>query len=101
MTIIWSVLLAFWRYIPWVFIAMMAFLSFRKRPDSRSLLMQTIGSAAMFLLGIIRWAVGIVVGWATSSSAEPQSVTIIFEFLMFAALTAFAIGYCLERFRRK
>jgi hypothetical protein len=94
---LWLLFITFWRFLPWIAVAMMAGLSLHRRKDSYSLLLQAAGAGAMFLLGIVQW----MFNWLFSSA--PKILVggeYVFGFLFFIALSAFALGYCIERFRR-
>ena len=94
---LWSLLIAIWMYLPWVAIAMMAALALHRRKESQSLLLQAAGASALFLLGVVHW----LFNWLFSSAASIRiGGDYVFGFLEFVALAAFALGYCVERFRR-
>ena len=98
---IWSLMAALWSYLPWIAIGFMAGLAFRKRRESRSLMLQAAGACSMFLLGAAQW---IVVDFLlVFFRATPGVISFsrnIFSFLLFVALAAFAVGYCAERLKR-
>ena len=102
MSAVWSFLITFWQYLPWIAIALMAGLALRKRTDSRTLLLQAGGAAAMFVLAMAQWViVELLMRGLKASSNWIDGGNYVFGFLLFVALCAFAVGYCLERFARR
>lgn len=105
MHMVWSLMFTLWYFLPWVAIGFMAGLTFRKRRESRSLMLQAIGACSMFLLGAAQWVVMefILKGLAhfAYDSKTISAGNAIFEFLLFLALAIFALGYCAERFKRR
>jgi hypothetical protein len=101
MNTLWQFLFEFWAALPWVFIALMAALAFRKTPDNRYLMLQTLGAAGMFVLAIAQFLVNFLLAWLNAPSSARTATAYIFGFLLFLSLTLFAIGYCLERFKRR
>lgn len=112
MSTFWSLMITFWAYLPWVAVALMAALALRKRRESRSLLLQAAGASAMFLLAVLQWVIEWIfaithltapVGTTTapSNSRLVANEQAVFSFLFFLALAIFALGYCLERFKRR
>ncbi|HVT80516.1 MAG TPA: hypothetical protein VHM90_07660 [Phycisphaerae bacterium] len=93
--------IAFWAYLPWVAVALMAAVTLRKYRESRMLMLQAIGAGALFVLGMGRWlVVDVVLAWMKATGTM-HAANIIFGFLSFLALLAFAAGYCGERFARR
>ena len=61
------------------------------------MLLQAAGASALFLLHIVHW----LFNWIFSSAFNIRIAgDYVFGFLEFVALAAFALGYCVERFRR-
>jgi len=101
MQMVWSLMFALWRYLPWVAIGLMAGLALRKRRESRSLMLQAAGACGTFLLGAGKWVVvELLLRGLGASDRYTKPADAIFEFLLFVALAAFAVGYCAERLKR-
>ena len=101
MPLLWSLFVTFWKYLPWVAIALMAALAFRKRMESKSLMLQAVGAAGIFFLRMAQWViVSLLLTKLGASFSVLNAANIIFEFLLFMSLLAFAAGYCMERISR-
>ena len=99
---IWQLMFTLWAYLPWVAIGFMAGIALRKRRESRALMLQALGACAMFLLGAAQWViVDFLFSYFGMGGKITSAARIIFSFLLFVALTTFAVGYCAERFKRK
>jgi hypothetical protein len=92
--------IAFWTYLPWVAIGLMAALAWRKRQESKALLMQALGAGGAFLFGMGHWLVIQVLIWMNAPKLA-AAASYIFAFLSFMALLIFAAGYCGERFAKR
>ena len=101
MSNVWSFLLTFWQYLPWIAIALMGVLALRKRADSRSLRLQAGGAAAMFVLAMAQWVIVELILKGLKAWNLVAAGNYIFGFLLFVALCTFAAGYCAERFTRR
>ena len=102
MSTAWSFLITFWQFLPWIAIALVAALALRKRTDSRTLLLQAGGAAAMFVLAMAQWVIVELIMKGLNASAKLiQAGNYVFGFLLFVALCTFAAGYCVERFARR
>jgi len=99
MTTIWLLILTFFRDLPWIAVALMAALALRRRKDSTALMLQALGAAASFILGIGQWVfVDLILKGLNASPTLLTASRNIFSFLLFIALATFALGYCAERF---
>jgi hypothetical protein len=97
-----SFLFTFWMVLPWVAIAMVAGLAWRKRTHSTSLLLQAGGAAAIVVLAVAQWViVRLLLEGLGARASFVSAGNIIFGFLLFVALCTFAAGYCAERFARR
>lgn len=102
MTTVWLLILTFCGDLPWVAVALMAALALRRRKDSTPLMLQALGAAAGFILGIGQWVLVDLI--LKGLNAAPSLITAsrnIFGFLLFLALATFALGYCAERFTQR
>lgn len=101
MKTLWDLVLTFIAYLPWLAIGAMAGWSLSKRKDSKMLLLQALGAAGMFVLGLAEWFVLTILGWMNQYGMLYTSARTIFGFLLFVSLAMFAAGYCLERFKNR
>jgi hypothetical protein len=101
MSTVWSILIAFWTYLPWVAIALAAVFALLRHRESRPLLLQAIGATAYFFLGFLQWVVHKFLVWTGANTTVQNSADIILGFLLFVALVIFALGFCLDRLRRR
>ena len=91
-------LLAVCHYLPWLVIGGVAGWMLRKRKGDKSLMLQALGGAAMFVLGMSKWLlVDGLLRWI-GNTALLSAGGVIFEFLLFVSLLIFVAGYCMERF---
>ena len=100
MQTLWSLLIVFWKFLPWVAIAMMAALALHRRRESHPLLLQAVGASASFLVGMVQWVIEWILTATGASASVFRAEQIIINFLLFIGLSIFAFGYCVERFRR-
>ena len=102
MAMVLSLFFAFLMSLPWIAIGLMAALALRKRKDSKTLKLQAGGAAAMFVITMGQWLiVKLIMEGLKATPTFIDHVNVIFSFLLFLALVAFAIGYCAERFARR
>ncbi len=103
MPLITTLILIICNYLPWVAVAVVAALAWRRKKDSAAIFLQAAGAAGLFLLALARWLV-INLLLQTVIKADPkilEAARAIMGFLLFVALAAFALGYCLERLARR
>ncbi len=102
MGMIWSLFATLWNFLPWVAIGLMAGAALHRRKESRLLMLQAGGACAMFLLGAAQWViVDFLLPFFRATYAVTHFAQDIFAFLLFIALSAFAVGYCGERMSRR
>ena len=101
MAVLWSLLFSFCANLPWVAIALMAALGLHKQKDNLGLLMQALGATGLFVLGMASWMINWLLSVSGASVSLRNATTTIFSFLLFLALATFALGYCLQRFKRR
>ena len=88
--------------LPWLAMAAVAGLAWKKQKTSKLLLLQAGGAILMFLAVMGHWAiVDILLGWLIHPDYRwIDAAGYIFSFMKFVALIAFAAGYCLEKFKK-
>jgi hypothetical protein len=103
MSLISSLFVTFCNCLPWLAVGTFAALSVRGQKSSATLMLQAAGAAALFLLPLGQWLI-VRLLLQTLIKAEVSLVhaaNIIFGFLLFVSLVAFAAGYCFERLTRR
>ncbi len=103
MSLIATLVLIFCNCAPWLAVAVVAALSARRQKDSLALLLQTASAACLFLLPLGRWLVVnlLLLNVIKAGPKIIEAAQIIFAFLLFLSLVAFAVGYCAERLARR
>jgi hypothetical protein len=103
MSLISTLVLTFCNCAPWLAITLVAALAARRQKDSFALILQTAGAACLFLLPLTRWLVVnlLLVTLIKASPKIVEAAQIIFLFLLFVSLVAFATGFCVERLARR
>ena len=103
MSLISTLFFIFCNCVPWLAIAVVAALSARRQKDSMALLLQTASAAFLFLLPLGRWFIVnlMLMNLIKASVKIIEAAQVIFTFLLFASLAAFAVGYCVERLARR
>jgi hypothetical protein len=99
MMTLWSLLIVFVSNLPWVAVALVAALALRRRKESTALMLQALGAAAMFVGALGQTLILHLVEWL-GVLAVVHPTEIIFRFLLFVSLAAFALGFCLEHLAR-
>jgi hypothetical protein len=103
MSLITTLILTFCNCLPWLAIAAVAALTAGRQKNSLALFLQTASAAFLFLLPLGRWlVVNLLLETLIKTSLEIiRDTQIIFSFLLFVSLLAFAVGYCVERLARR
>lgn len=101
-TRIWSFMITFITYLPWLVVAAAGVAAFfRNRTAPRGpLLLQIVGSGGAFLLGVGRWGILLVLNMGGAPYNLWDATGTIFTFLIFMAELLFAGGYAWEKFAR-
>ena len=88
--------------LPWIAIGLLAALALRRHKTSKALMLQAAGAALTVLLAFGRWLVIDVIMFGLDVRPTLINGThYIFAFLMFLALAAFALGYCIDHFSKR
>ena len=101
MSTLWDLFVTGVSVLPWGFMCIMALFAFRRHPASKMLLLQAAGAAAQVVLQLGQWLIALLMYWMNLSFDIQRAEITIYRFLLFIALVTFALGYCLERFKRR
>ena len=101
MSTMWDLLVTGISVLPWCAMCLMALFAYKKNPASKMLLLQSAGAAAQVVLQLGQWFLALVMSWMKLSYDIVSAEIVIYRFLLFIALLTFALGYCLERFKRR
>ncbi len=101
MSTLWDLLVTGVTVLPWAAMSVMALFAFKKNPASKMLLLQAGGAAGQVVLQLGQWFIALVMSWMNLSFDIVRAEIVIYRFLLFICLLAFAMGYCLERFKRR
>ncbi len=101
MSMLWDLFVTGISVLPWGGMCLMALFAFRKHPASKMLLLQAAGAAAQVILQLGQWFIALMMNWMGLSFDIQRAENTIYRFLLFIALVTFALGYCLERFKRR
>jgi uncharacterized paraquat-inducible protein A len=102
MSLISSLVVTAFSVLPWLAVGAVAALALRRQKNSLPLMTQCGAALALFLLPLARWLL-VDLFLSALIKAGPkilEAAHIIFGFLLFLSLAAFALGYCLERLAR-
>ena len=101
MSTLWDLFVTGVSVLPWAAMSVMALFAYKKNPNSKMLLLQAAGAAGEVILQMGQWFISLIMSWLKLSYDIMSAEIVIYRFLLFVALLVFALGYCLERFKRR
>jgi hypothetical protein len=99
---IWGFVIVLLTYLPWLVIAAAAAIAFfrNKSTPRPPLLLQILGAAGAFLLGVGRWGILLLLDLSNAPFGLYSGAGTVLTFLVFLAELVFAAGFAWEKLSR-